>query len=132
MKAKIKNWFVYGFQLIFFIALTLIIIFIELIWLFEAFIPLDSRPATRTAEPSPQEVIFSILFVTLMILNLGLASFSLYTFIFILHVFDANPANTAPMCPLAIDCAMMNFLLYHFSLYKERYFIFLAQNYLWW
>ena len=128
MKSKTKNWIVYSFQLLFFVTLTFIIIFIEFVWLFEGLIPLDYRPTTRTAAPPVQEIVFSIFFVTLMVLNLGMASFSLYTFIFILHIFDANPANTAPMCPLAIDCAMINFLLYHYSLHNERYFNYLAQS----
>ena len=127
MKSKTKNWIVYSFQLLFFITLTVIIIFIEFVWLFEDFIPLDFHPPTRTAPPSVQEVVFSIVFVTLMVLNLGVASFSMYTFIFILHIFDSNPANTAPMCAIAVDSALINFLLCHFSLYKERYFTFLAQ-----
>ena len=129
MNTKTKNWIVYGFQLQFFIILTIITIFIEFVWLFEAFIPLnlsDSHRNTRTTVPSVQEVIFSISFVTFMVFNLGMASISLYAFIFILRVLDSNPAKTAPMCALAIDCSLINLFLYHYTLYKERYFAYIA------
>lgn len=129
MNAKTKNWIVYGFQLQFFVALTIITIFVEFLWLFEGLIHQNlsySNPPSRTAAPSVQEVGFSISLVTFMILNLGIACISLYGFIFILNVLDSNPAKTAPVCALAIDCALINLFLYHFSLYKERYFNYIA------
>ncbi|HEY0090286.1 MAG TPA: hypothetical protein VGB37_15665, partial [Candidatus Lokiarchaeia archaeon] len=65
-----------------------------------------------------------------MILNLTIASFSLYTFIFVLHVLDSNPAKTAPVCTLAIDCSLINLYLFHFSIYKSRYLTYLTPNFI--
>ncbi len=118
MKAKTKNWIVYGFQLQFFTILTFIAIFIQIIWLFEI--------SVIMAFPS---VIFSILFISLMLLNLVVACFSMYSFIFILHVLDSNPIRTAPVCPIAIDFAIINLFFYHIFLFKKRYLIYFAQNF---
>ncbi|MFX1394535.1 MAG: hypothetical protein ACFFAH_13295 [Promethearchaeota archaeon] len=132
MNSRKKNWIVYSIQLQFFVALTIITIFIEFVWLFEEifFINLiNSHPNTRTAIPSIEEFSISISFIIYMVLNLGVASFSLYAFIFILHVLDSNPAKTAPVCALATDCALINLFLYHFFIYKDRYFIYLAPHF---
>jgi hypothetical protein len=50
-----------------------------------------------------------------------MAIFSIYAFIFILHVLDTNPAKTAPVCAIAIDFALINFFFYQHSLYKDHY-----------
>lgn len=129
MNSKKKNWIIYSIQLQFFVALTIITIFIEFVWLFEDifFINLiKAHPTTKTTIPSPEEIIISISFIIFLVLNLSVASFSLYAFIFILHVLDSNPAKTAPVCALAIDSALINLFLYHFFIYKDRYFIYLA------
>ncbi len=129
MNPKTKNWIVYGFQILFFFMLTIITVFIEFIWLFEAIIPLnlfDSNRNIRTPVPSVDEVIFSISFAIFIVFNLGIATFSLYSFIFILHVLDTNPAKTAPICAFAIDCSLVNLFLNHFTIYKERYFAYIA------
>ena len=129
MNPNTKNWIVYVFQLQFFIMLTIITVFIQFIWLFETIMPLNlsnSNRNIRTTEPSFQEVFFSISFVIFMVFNLGIATFSLYAFIFILHVLDSNPAKTAPICAFAIDCSLINLFLNHFTLYEERYFAYIA------
>ena len=129
MNPNTKNWIVYGFQILFFLMLTIITVFIEFIWLFEAIMPLnlfDSNRNIRTPVPSVLEVFFSITFSIFMVFNLGIATFSLYAFIFILHVLDTNPAKTAPICAFAIDCSLINIFLNHFTIYKERYFAYIA------
>jgi len=129
MNPKTKNWIVYCFQILFFLMLTIITVFIEFIWLFEAIMPLnlfDSNRNIRTPVPSVLEVFFSITFSIFMVFNLGIATFSLYAFIFILHVLDTNPAKTAPICAFAIDCSLINIFLNHFTIYKERYFAYIA------
>ena len=129
MKPTTKNWIVYVFQIQFFIMLTIITVFIQFIWLFEAIMPLnlfDSHKSIRTPIPSVNEVIFSLSFAIFMVFNLGMATFSLYAFIFILHVLDSNPAKTAPICAFAIDCSLVNLFLNHFTLYQGRYFAYIA------
>jgi len=120
-----KNWIVFIFQLLFFTTLTFIIIFLEFLWIYEIyFYPLNfpfPRPPSRVTMPSIPEVIISILFVTLIVLNLSMTIFSIYAFIFILHVLDSNPAKTAPVCVVAIDFALINFFFYQLSIYKEQY-----------
>lgn len=115
MEAKIKNWLAYALQLQFFLALTIITIFLEFAWLFD-----------DISEPSAQKIIFSLFFISFIFINLSIASFSMYAFIFIFHVLDKNPIKTAPVCPLALDCALVNIFLCHFSLYKVHYFIYFA------
>ncbi len=118
MNVKTKNWIFYGFQLQFFTILTVITIFIEIRWLFEmsVIIALSS-------------VIFSIFFISFMLLNLVIACFSMYAFVFILHVLDSNPIRTAPVCPIAIDLAIINLFFYYIFLYKKRYLAYFSQNF---
>jgi hypothetical protein len=61
-------------------------------------------------------------------LNLTVATFSLYTFIFVLQILNTNPAKTAPVCALAIDCSLLNLYLFHFFIYKNRYFTYFFPN----
>ncbi len=118
MDAKTKNWIVYGFQLQFFCILSIIIIFFELVRLFEVIFPPNF---------SVQEIVFSVSLITFMILNLGIASFSMYAFIFVLHILESNQgARTLPVCALAIDCALINLFFYHFFFFKEQYFTYFA------
>lgn len=125
MNSKSKNWVIFIFQLLFFTPLTFIIIFLEFLWIYEIyFYPLNfpvPHPPSQVAVPSTPEVIISILFVALIILNLSMALFSMYAFIFILHVLDSNPAKTAPVCAVSIELALINFFIYQLSIYKEQY-----------
>ena len=119
MNAKSKNWIVFVFQLQFFTTLTLVIIFLEFIWLYEIFFyplnfPLPFTPSQPTV-PSTLQIFVSILFVSFVIMNLSMAIFSIYAFIFVLHVLDSNPAKTAPVCAVAIDFALINFFFYQHS-----------------
>ena len=82
------------------------------------------RPPSKVVVPSTPAVIISILFVTIIILNLSMAVFSMYAFIFILHVLDSNPAKTAPVCAMSIDLALINFFLYQLSVYKDQYIVY--------
>lgn len=131
MNTKSKNWIIFIFQLLFFTALTFIIIFLEFLWIYEIyFYTLNfpfPHPPSQVTVPSIPVVIISILFVTFIILNLGMAIFSMYAFIFVLHVLDSNPAKTAPVCAVAIDFALINFFFYQLSLYKEQYIIYFAE-----
>ncbi len=125
MNVKSKNWIVFCLQLQFFSTLTFVIIFLEFVWLYEVFFyPLKFPfpvPPTNTKIPSRLQIFLSILFVSFVILNLSMAIFSIYAFIFILHVLDTNPAKTAPVCAIAIDFALINFFFYQHSLYREHY-----------
>ncbi|TFG25663.1 MAG: hypothetical protein EU529_00185 [Promethearchaeota archaeon] len=128
-KNKVKNWTAFIFQVQLFLTLTIFMIFLEFSWFLEVYLHpkfSDPRLPTRTDIPSIEEIVFSMSFSTLLFLNLFLAMFSMYVFIFLLHVLDSNPAKTAPVCAIAIDFAMINIFLYHFSIYKERYFIYLT------
>jgi len=116
MNNKTKNWIVYYIHLQFFIPLTFITIFLEVLWLFDVF-----NTPNSTHLPV-QEVFFSLTFIIFMGFNIGMACFSMFSFIFVLHILDSNPLKTAPICPLAIDSALINIFLFHFSFYKERYF----------
>ena len=128
MNVKSKNWVIFLFQLLIFTALTFIIIFLEFLWIYEIyFYPLNfpfPQPPSQVAVPSMLEVIISILFVALIILNLSMAIFSMYAFIFILHVLDSNPAKTAPVCAVSIEVALISFFLYQLSIYKEQYIVY--------
>ncbi|MFX1256956.1 MAG: hypothetical protein ACFFAN_03790 [Promethearchaeota archaeon] len=129
MNVKAKNWIIFGFQFQFFFTLTFIIIFLEFAWILETFVHpnfSDPRLPTRKSLPSLQEIIFSMSFSTVLLLNLFLAMFSMYVFIFLLHVLDSNPAKTAPVCAIAIDIATIDFFLYHFSFYEDRYLTYIA------
>ena len=125
MNVKSKNWIVFCLQLQFFSILTFVIVFLEFVWLYEViFYPLNFPfpvPPTNTTIPSSLQIFISIVFVSFVILNLSMAIFSIYAFIFILHVLDTNPAKTAPVCAIAIDFALINFFFYQHSLYKEHY-----------
>ncbi len=79
--------------------------------------------------PSTPEVIISILFVALIILNLSMALFSMYAFIFVLHVLDSNPAKTMPVCAIAIDVALINFFFYQLYIYKQQFSIYFITPY---
>ena len=130
MKEKTKNWTVFGGHLIIFLFMTLMTIFIELIWLFEVifnFDPYDLESYVIITPPS-HEIFYSVIIIVYMVLNLTIASFSLYTFIFVLQILNTNPAKTAPMCALAIDCSLINLFLFHFSIYKNRYFTCFTPN----
>ncbi len=120
-----KNWIIFIFQLLFFTILIIIIIFLEFLWIYEIyFYPLNfpfPHPPSKVAVPSIVEVIISILFASLIILNLCMAIFSMYGFIFFLHVLDSNPAKTAPICAMSIDIALLNFFFYQLSVYEEQY-----------
>lgn len=125
MNEKLKNWIVFIFQLLFFTPLTLIIIFLEFLWIYEIyFYPLNfpfPHPPSKIVVPTIPKVTVSFLFVSLIILNLNMAIFSMYGFIFFLHVLDSNPAKTAPVCAMSIDIALINFFFYQLSVYKEQY-----------
>ena len=125
MNEKLKNWILFIFQLSFFTMVTLIIIFLEFLWIYEIyFYPLNfpfPHPPSNAVMPSMPKVIISILFVSLIILNLSIAIFSMYGFIFFLHVLDSNPAKTAPVCAMSIDITLLNFFLYQLSVYEEQY-----------
>jgi len=125
MKAKSKNWIVFCLQLQFFSILTFVIVFLEFVWLYEVFFyPLNFPfpvPPSHPPVPSNLEIFISIVFVSFVILNLSMAIFSIYAFIFILHVLDTNPAKTAPVCAISIDFALINIFFYQHSLYKDHY-----------
>ena len=131
MNAKSKNWIVFVFQLQFFTTLTIIIVILEFIWLYDIFFyPLNFPfPPSRLTVPSTPQIFISILFVTFVIMNLSMAIFSIYAFIFVLHVLDSNPAKTAPVCAVAIDFALINFFFYQHSLYKEHYSAFFITSF---
>lgn len=117
MNEKAKNWIVYSIHLQIFAALTIATIFIELIWIIEGYLKVDLfyfQTNKTITQPSPREIIYSIFFITFMVLTLTIASFSLYAFIFILHILNSNPAKTAPMCSLALYCSLINLFLFHF------------------
>jgi len=130
MKEKTKNGIVFSGHLIIFLFLTLMTIFIELIWLVEVvfnFDPYDIESYEITV-PSAHEIFYSIIIIAYIVLNLTVATFSLYTFIFVLQILNKNPARTTPMCALAIDCSLINLFFFHFSIYKSRYFTYFARN----
>lgn len=130
MNEKLKNWIIFIFQLSIFTPLTLIIIFLEFLWIYEIyFYPLNfpfPHPPSKVVVPTIPEVIISILFASLIILNLCMAIFSMYGFIFFLHVLDSNPAKTAPVCAISIDIALLNFFFYQLSVYEEQYIAYFA------
>ena len=123
--AKLKNGIVFVFQLQFFIILTLVISFLEFVWVYEIyFYPLNfffPVPPSQPIVPSIQQIIISILFVSFVIVNLCMAIFSIYGFIFILRVLDKNPAKTAPVCAIAIDIALINFFFYQLCIFREQF-----------
>jgi len=125
MRAKLKNGIVFVFQLQFFIILTLVISFLEFVWVYEIyFYPLNFPfpvPPSQPIVPSIQQVIISILFVSFVIVNLCMAIFSIYGFIFILRILDKNPAKTAPVCAIAIDIALINFFFYQLCILREQF-----------
>ncbi len=55
--------------------------------------------------------------------------FSIYAFIFVLHVLDSNPAKTMPVCAIAIDIALINLFFYQLSIYKEQFSIYFITPY---
>jgi len=124
--AKLKNGIVFVFQLQFFITLALVISFLEFVWVYEIyFYPLNFPfpfPPSQPIVPSIPQIIISILFVSFVILNLCMAIFSIYGFVFVLHVLDSNPAKTAPVCAIAIDVALINFFFYQLFIFKEQFF----------
>jgi len=126
MRAKLKNWIVFLFQLLFFIALTWITTFLEFVWVYEIYfyptnIPFPIPPPQPTM-PSIPQIIISISFALFIILNTFMAIFSIYAFVFVLHVLDSNPAKTAPVCAIAIDVAIINFFFYQLFIFKEQFF----------
>ncbi len=125
MNVKIKNWSAYIFQIGLFSIFTIILIFIEFRWVmeiyFHPYLPEWNLPI-RIAIPPVQEILLSIGYIAFFIFNFGIASFSMYVFIFILHVLDSNFARTVPICAFAIDCSLVNLFLFHFIFNKKIYF----------
>lgn len=125
MKTKSKNWIVFLIQLQFFITLILVIIFLEFVWVYEIyFYPLNFPfpvPPSQPTVPSIHQIMISISFVSFAIMNFCMAIFSIYAFIFVLHVLDSNPAKTAPVCAMAMDVALISFFFYQLSIYKEQF-----------
>ena len=132
MKEKTKNWIVYTIHLQIFATLTIATIFVELIWIIEGFLKVyryNFQANNTITQPSAREIGYSIFFITFMVMNLTIASFSLYAFIFILHILDSNPAKTAPMCAFALDFSLINLYLFHFSIYKYKYLTYFTPNF---
>lgn len=132
MKAKLKNGIIFLFQLQFFTTLALVIIFLEFVWVYEIYFyplnfPFPFPPSQPIVPPTPQ-VIISILFVSFALINLCMAIFSIYAFIFVLHVLDSNPAKTAPVCAIAIDVALISFFFYQLSIFKEQFSIYFVTS----
>ena len=125
MKGKLKNWIVFLFQFQFFTTFTLVTSFLEFVWVYEIyFYPLNfffPFPPSHPIVPSVQQIIISIVFVSFVVLNLCMAIFSIYGFVFVLHVLDSNPAKTAPVCAIAIDVALINFFFYQLVIFKEQF-----------
>ena len=126
MRAKFKNWIVFLIQLQFFIPLTWIFTFLEFVWVYEIYFdPSDfffPVPPSQPTMPSIPQIIISISFALFVILNLIMAIFSVYGFIFVLHILDSNPAKTAPVCAIAIDVALINFFFYQLCIFREQFF----------
>ena len=133
MKAKAKNWIVFLIQLQFFTTLILVIIFLEFVWVYEIyFYPLNFPfpvPPSQPTVPSIHQILISISFITFAIVNFCMTIFSIYAFIFLLHVLDSNPAKTAPVCAIAIDVALINFFFYQLAIYKEQFSIYFITPY---
>lgn len=118
MNVKFKNSFVFWFQVAFFSAIIVLIFFIEVIRLITIFIMNSNKGAFIS---SGYEVSFLIIYLILLIVNYIIASFSLYVFIFVLHVLDSNPVKTAPVCALALDFAVLNLFFFNFFIYNQFY-----------